>query len=171
MERVPPPIITNTLGYAKVRLLEALEEAEQSLRFLKEGFTRNSAQKAFMAWKAFISCLVAINIKRLPRDEKEEKWYLKTGFLAPTTGLNGISQRLEELGYVNMIPLTSLALKLHRYAYNGLYKGASDYYSRDEVKGDVRYLISAILRLSKEWASQLFDEEIQTQYEKVQKMV
>jgi Archaeal PaREP1/PaREP8 family. len=47
----------------------------------------------------------------MPRDDKEREWYMKAGFLAPTTGLKGISQRLEELGY-KVLDLTSTALTL-----------------------------------------------------------
>lgn len=171
MERAPPPIVTNTLGYAKVRLLEALEEAEQALRFLNEDFTRNGAQKAFMAWKAFVSCLVAINIKRLAKDEKEKEWYLKSGYTAPTTKLKVLSKRLEELGYSNLIPLTTIALALHQYSYNGLIEELTIYHSRQEVKDDIKYLVKALLELSREFTSQLFDDEIKAQLEKVQKLI
>jgi len=47
---------------------------------------------------------------------------MKAGFLAPTTGLKGISQRLEKLGY-KVLDLTSTALTFHRYSYNGPIQG------------------------------------------------
>ena len=77
----------------------------------------------------------------MPRDDKEREWYMKAGFLAPTTGLKGISQRLEELGY-KVLDLTSTALALHRYSYNGLYKGASDYATREEAIRDIQHVAS-----------------------------
>jgi len=110
-----PLIEKNKEGYTKVRLIECLQGVELSLLRLKEGFGRNSAGKVFMAWKAFISALVVLNLDRIYRDEKKKEWYFKTGFLASTTRLKGISQRLEDLGY-NVIDLTSTALALHRYA-------------------------------------------------------
>lgn len=150
MESKIPTIEKNKDGYIRVRLLECLQELELSLLMLKEGFSRNSAGKAFMAWKAFISALVVLNLDKMYRDEKEREWYYKTGFLAPTTGLKGISQRLEELGY-EVIDTTSTALMLHRYACNGLHKGASDYADRSEAVKDILHLINKIITLLREY--------------------
>ncbi len=167
MESKIPLIEKNKDGYIRVKLLECLQELELSLLMLRQGFSRNSASKAFMAWKALISALVVLNLDRMYRDEKEKEWYYKTGFLAPTTGLKGISQRLEELGY-NVIDITSTALMLHRYAYNGLYKGASDYSDRNEAKKDILHLVDSSLRLLKEYFKDRFDEELEGYYKKVQ---
>jgi hypothetical protein len=98
-------------AYIKVRIIESLQGLQLAVRLLKEGFSRNAASKVFMAWKAMISALVAANLEKMPRDDKEREWYMKAGFLAPTTGLKGISQRLEELGY-KVLDLTSTALTL-----------------------------------------------------------
>ncbi|BDB98193.1 MAG: PaREP1 family protein [Saccharolobus sp.] len=170
MESKIPLIEKNKEGYLKVRLIECLQELELSLLMLKEGFSRNSAGKVFMAWKAFISALVVLNLDRISRDEKEKEWYFKTGFLAPTTGLKGISQRLEELGY-NVIDLTSTALALHRYAYNGLYKGASDYFERIEAIKDILHLVKETLRLLKEYFKDRWSEELEERYKKVEEKV
>nr|WP_256202654.1 PaREP1 family protein [Sulfuracidifex tepidarius] len=62
------------------------------LKLLKEGFSRNSANKVFLSWKAFISALTVINLDKMPRDEKEKEWYYKTGFLAPTTAEGNLSE-------------------------------------------------------------------------------
>jgi hypothetical protein len=69
---------------------------------------------------------------------------MKTDFLAPTTGLKGISQRLEELGY-KVLDLTSTTLALHRYSYNGLYKGASDYATKEEAIKDTKHVARELL--------------------------
>jgi len=98
-------------AYIKVRIIESLQGLQLAVRLLKEGFSRNAASKAFMAWKAMINALVVANLEKMPRDDKEREWYMKAGFLAPTTGLKGISQRLEELGY-KVLDLTSTALAL-----------------------------------------------------------
>ena len=102
-----------------------------------------------MAWKAVASALVSLNLDKMPRDEKEREWYHKVGFLAPTTGLNGIARRLEELGYSEAVGINSLALKLHRYAYNGLYRGASDYADREDAVEDLKVLIAKLVNLLK----------------------
>ncbi|AEE94675.1 PaREP1 family protein [Acidianus hospitalis W1] len=48
--------------YASLRLLECLTEIRISLEMLKEGYSRNSAQKCFIAWKAFLSELASLNL-------------------------------------------------------------------------------------------------------------
>ncbi|WP_236752440.1 PaREP1 family protein [Acidianus sp. HS-5] len=167
MESKIPTVEKNKDGYIRVRLLECLQELELSLLMLKEGFSRNSAGKAFIAWKAFISALVALNLDKMYRDEKEKEWYYKTGFLAPIKGLKGISQRLEELGY-EVVDTTSTALTLHRYVYNGLYKGASDYADRDEAVNDILHLVNKTLALLKEYFKDRWNEEMEALYRKVE---
>ena len=146
MESKIPTIEKHRDAFIKIKILESLEELTLALKLLKEGFSRNSASKIFLSWKALISALTVMNLEKMPKDEKEKEWYYKTGFLAPKTGLKGISQRLEELGY-KVNHLTSTALALHRYAYNGLYKGASDYSDRDEAIRDVISLSQEIITL------------------------
>jgi len=131
-------------AYIKVRIIESLQELQLAVRLLREGFSRNAASKVFMAWKSMISALVVANLEKMPRDDKEREWYMKTDFLAPTTELKGISQRLEELGY-KVLDLTSTALTLHRYSYNGLYKGASDYATKEEAIKDTKHVARELL--------------------------
>ncbi|BCU69670.1 PaREP1 family protein [Stygiolobus caldivivus] len=138
------PQVKDLQGYINFRLEEAIVELNLAVELLKRGYSRNASQKAFMAWKAIISVLVSINLDKMPRNEKEKEWYTKAGFLAPTTGLNGIARRLEELGYKDVVGTNSLALKLHRYAYNGLYRGASDYADREDAIDDLKVLIKRI---------------------------
>ena len=143
------PKVEDLRDYVEFRLEEALAELNLAVELLKRGYSRNAAQKAFMAWKALASALVSLNLDRMPRDEEEREWYHKVGFLAPTTGLNGIARRLEELGYNEVVGINSLALKLHRYAYNGLYRGASDYADREDAVEDLKVLIAKLANLLK----------------------
>jgi len=138
------PQIKDLHNYINFKLEEAIVELNLATELLQRGYSRNASQKAFMAWKAVASVLVSINLDKMPKDEKEKKWYNKIGFLAPTTGLNGIARRLEEIGYNDLIGINSLALKLHRYAYNGIYRGASDYADRKDAIEDLKVLIEKI---------------------------
>ena len=163
MESKIPTIEKHRDAFIKIKIIESLEELTLALKLLKEGFSRNSASKIFLSWKALISALTVMNLEKMPKDEKEKEWYYKTGFLAPTTGLKGISQRLEELGY-KVNHLTSTALALHRYAYNGLYKGASDYSDRDEAIRDVISLSREIITLLRGYFKNYWDDEIENHY-------
>nr|WP_256202653.1 PaREP1 family protein [Sulfuracidifex tepidarius] len=81
----------------------------------------------------------------------------------PLQPLKGISQRLDELGY-KVNHLTSTALELHRYSYNGLYKGASDYADRSEAIRDILYLSKEIMRVVKDLFRDYWGEEIEEHY-------
>ncbi|MBB5254153.1 hypothetical protein [Sulfurisphaera ohwakuensis] len=54
---------------------------------------------------------------------------------------------MEELGYADIIGINSLALKLHVYAYNGIYKGASDYADRKDAIEDLKILIRKMIKM------------------------
>ncbi|QXJ29032.1 Crenarchaeal repeated sequence element [Saccharolobus shibatae B12] len=168
METKIPTIEKHRNAYIKIRVIESLDELALGLKLLKEGFSRNSANKIFLSWKALMSALTVMNLEKMPRNEKEKEWYYKTGFLAPTTGLKGISQRLEELGY-KVNHLTSTALELHRYAYNGLYKGASDYSDREEAIRDILQLAKDILTSVRELFKDYWDSEIEQHYKIAEK--
>jgi signal transduction histidine kinase len=164
MEGRIPTIERHRDAYIKIRIIESLQELQLAVRLLKEGFSRNAASKVFMAWKAMISALVVANLEKMPRDDKERE------FLAPTTGLKGISQRLEELGY-KVLDLTSTALALHRYSYNGLYRGASDYATREEAIRDIQHVAKELLRLIREYLSKYWDDEIEENYRAAEKLL
>jgi len=157
-------------AYIKVRIIESLQELQLAVRLLREGFSRNAASKVFMAWKAMISALVVANLEKMPRDDKEREWYMKADFLAPTTGLKGISQRLEELGY-KVLDLTSTTLALHRYSYDGLYRGASDYATREEAIRNIQHVAKELLRLVKEHLSKYWDDEIEENYRTAERLL
>ncbi|MCG2880212.1 MAG: PaREP1 family protein [Vulcanisaeta sp.] len=170
MEGRIPTIERHRDAYIKIMIIESLQELQLAVRLLKEGFSRNAASNVFMAWKAMISALVVANLEKMPRDDKEREWYIKTGFLAPTTGLKGISQRLEELGY-KVLDLTSTVLALHRYSYNGLYRGASDYATREEAIRDIQHVAKELLRLIREYLSKYWDDEIEENYRAAEKLL
>ncbi|WP_231136418.1 PaREP1 family protein [Acidianus ambivalens] len=72
--------------YGKLRMDESIDEALISLELLKQGKLRNSASKASMAFKVFLSGLVSINNSTFSSllDEKERKFFYKIGFTAPS---------------------------------------------------------------------------------------
>ncbi len=142
------PQVKDLKNYVNFRLEEAVIELNLAIELLERGgYSRNASQKAFMAWKAIVSAIVSLNMDRMPKNDREREWYRKAGFLAPTTGLNVIARRLEELGYREAVGINSLALKLHRYAYNGLYHGASDYIDRKDAIEDLLVLIKKLTQL------------------------
>nr|WP_286188873.1 hypothetical protein [Sulfolobus sp. S-194] len=65
--------------------------------------------------------------------------------------------------------LTSTALELHRYAYIGLYKGASDYSDREEAIRDILQLAKDILTNVRELFKDYWDEEIEQHYKIAEK--
>ena len=81
------PKVEDLRDYVEFRLEEALAELNLAVELLKRGYSRNAAQKAFMAWKALASALVSLNLDKMPRDERE--WYRKVGFLAPLLASTG----------------------------------------------------------------------------------
>ena len=171
MERKIPAIEKHREGYIKIRVIESLQEIALAMKMLREGFSRNAAQKVFMAWKAMISALTAMNLDRLPRNEDERKWYYKSGYLVPTKSLKGISARLEELGYsgYGLSQRSTVALALHNYAYNDLLDGAGVYPSREDAVNDVIGLSRDMLALIKELFKAYWDDEIEAYYETAKK--
>jgi len=124
-------------------------ELRIALEMLKEGYTRNSAQKVFMAWKAIISALVSLNLDKLGKNEKEKELYKKSGFSAPTTKLKLISNDLEKIGYDKISFITNTALLLHSYAYNGIYEGLTP--SKKDTVMDILSFTHFILDNSKNY--------------------
>jgi hypothetical protein len=49
----------DTTQYTKLRLEEAMQEAELALKFLDQGLHRNASGKVFQAWKAVVSAAAA----------------------------------------------------------------------------------------------------------------
>ena len=93
MESQLPKFLKDPKKYSELRLLEAVEELYLGVKMLKEGYSRNAANKLFLSWKALLSSLVASNFdkvvgKKLREGKVEEaEWYRRVGYTAPTTGL------------------------------------------------------------------------------------
>lgn len=162
-----PEIERHKSGYVKIRVTESLQEITLALKMLREGFTRNAAQRAFIAWKAMVSALTVMNLDRLPRDEEERKWYHRVGYKAPKAGLRWLADRLEDIGYQDykLTHITSTALALHRYAYHGLAEGESDYISKEDVMSSIMRLARDMLPMVVKLFKNYWDEGLEVYYE------
>ena len=109
----------------KARLREATAELELAEKFLNDGLIRNAAGKAFQAWKSYMSYLAIRNkdlfnfggYKRVNRNVRVSRndWVLA---VMPTNMLMEVAGKLA--GRVpNVVELTSTALLIHEYQYNG----------------------------------------------------
>ena len=146
MESQLPKFFKEPDKYSRLRLLEALQELYLSVEMLKEGYSRNSASKLFLSWKALLSSIVVANFNKIMEmkkgKEEEIKWYIRR-YSAPTTGLIGISRDLEDLGFKGLVNLTTAMLGVHKYAYNGLDEDISPFHSRREAIISIKELIKA----------------------------
>ena len=146
--------------YVEIRLAEAEQEAELALRFLEEGLTRNAAGKAFQAWKALLAALAALErdlierripgtaVDRLGRRRRRSDMVIA---LMPTSRMRTVAEALvERLGW-EVLYLTTLALDLHEYQYNGVDPEgvASRYQSDEDAERDARHLAEKV----REWVA------------------
>ena len=148
LEKPLPKPSENLEGYASARALEAIVEARLALRFLREGFTRNAAGKAFLAWRALTAALLALCLDEIrpSLNSDEERWLRTTGLLrVPTSKIKRLSELLE-----TCIPdysfYTSTALELHDYEYHGPDPdmAVSKYRDRLEAARDTVRLLSKL---------------------------
>ena len=150
LERPLPRPDRDPLGYASARILEAVIEAVLALEFLERGFTRNAAGKAFVAWRALVAGLLALERERLLgilRGE-ERRWLLEKGVpRVPSSWLKPLSMLLERIGYTGLHGYTSVALDLHDYQYHGPDPdmALSRYRGRREAAADVVYLLGRLV--------------------------
>jgi len=137
--------------YVKLRLEEALWEAELALKFLEQGLHRNAAGKAFQAWKALLAAVAAQHreaiAKRYAGAVKDKTGKLRSRAdiviaLMPTTRVREVASDLEEVYGRELIHLTDIALNLHEFQYNGLDPEGvvSRYTNLEDVEKDVKYL-------------------------------
>jgi len=143
---------TNHLSqYVKIRLEEALREAELALKFLEQGLHRNAAGKAFQAWKALLAAVAAQHreaiAKRYVGAVRDKTGKLRSRAdmviaLMPTTEMREVASALEEVYGRELIHLTDIALNLHEFQYNGLDPEGvvSRYINLEDVEKDVKYL-------------------------------
>ncbi len=148
---------------ARLKLKEALIESKLALEYLDKGIVRNAAGKAFQAWKALISALIALNFDRLSKglSEEQKEWLKEKGILAPTSKLIPLSLMLEEKADLDGIThATSTALDLHDYQYNGPDPDLifSKYTEPESAKESAKLLIKTSLEYVEKYKD-LLDEE------------
>jgi hypothetical protein len=156
-----PPWL-DTSQYIKLRLEEAVQEAELALKFLDQGLHRNASGKVFQAWKAMISAAAAKNRELIARHytgmvrDRTGKVRSRADLiiaLMPTTRLREVASMLEEVYGKELIHLTDMALNLHEFQYNGLDPEGivSRYTNLNDVEKDVKYLAEKTI----EWVKRL----------------
>jgi hypothetical protein len=156
-----PPWL-DTSQYIKLRLEEAVQEAELALKFLDQGLHRNASGKVFQAWKAMISAAAAKNRELIARHytgvvrDRTGKVRSRADLiiaLMPTTRLKEVASMLEEVYGRELIHLTDMALNLHEFQYNGLDPEGivSRYTNLNNVEKDVKYLAEKTI----EWVKRL----------------
>ncbi|MEM0277326.1 PaREP1 family protein [Pyrobaculum sp.] len=138
-------------GYIRLRIGEAVAEAELALKFLEQGLHRNATGKAFQAWKALLVAAVAkhkpLVERRFPGVVRDKTRRARSRAdmivaLMPTGKLREIAGLLVEVYGWEILYLTSLALDLHDFQYNGLDAdgAASRYADLRDVERDIRHL-------------------------------
>jgi len=156
-----PPWL-DTSQYIKLRLEEAVQEAELALKFLDQGLHRNASGKVFQAWKAMISAAAAKNRELIARHytgvvrDRTGKVRSRADLiiaLMPTTRLREVASMLEEVYGKELIHLTDIALNLHEFQYNGLDPEdiVSRYTNLNDVEKDIKYLAEKTI----EWVKRL----------------
>jgi hypothetical protein len=156
-----PPWL-DTSQYIKLRLEEALQEAELALKFLDQGLHRNASGKVFQAWKAMISAAAAKNRELIARHYtgvvKDRTGRVRSRAdiiiaLMPTIRLREVTSMLEEVYGKELIHLTDIALNLHEFQYNGLDPEdiVSRYTNLNDVEKDIKYLAEKTI----EWVKRL----------------
>ena len=156
-----PPWL-DTSQYIKLRLEEAVQEAELALKFLDQGLHRNASGKVFQAWKAMISAAAAKNRELIARHYtgvvKDRTGRVRSRAdiiiaLMPTIRLREVASMLEEVYGRELIHLTDIALNLHEFQYNGLDPEGivSRYTNLNDVEKDVKYLAEKTI----EWVKRL----------------
>ncbi|MDT7903456.1 MAG: PaREP1 family protein [Caldivirga sp.] len=156
-----PPWL-DTSQYIKLRLEEAVQEAELALKFLDQGLHRNASGKVFQAWKAMISAAAAKNRELIARHYtgvvKDRTGRVRSRAdiiiaLMPTIRLREVASMLEEVYGRELIHLTDIALNLHEFQYNGLDPESivSRYTNLNDVEKDIKYLVEKTI----EWVKRL----------------
>ena len=131
--------------YGILRIDESVDEALISLELLRQGKLRNSAGKAFLAFKAFLSGIISVNHSSFSSalQEKERKFFYKVGFTAPMNRIVYYSSLLEK-DYPGISDLAKQAMALHVFSYLGYDKAGE--YSPATSEGDARKWITDFIR-------------------------
>ncbi|AET32814.1 PaREP1 [Pyrobaculum ferrireducens] len=121
-----------------------------ALEFLRRGLVRNTAGKAFQAWRALMAALLRLELDKLKSVAKteEERWLEAVAVpRVPTGRMKALSQMLEEVGHARIALGTALALNLHDYQYHGPDPdmALSKYRTRGEAARDVVLLLRELV--------------------------
>jgi hypothetical protein len=111
---------------AELRLQESLRELDLAEAFLRDDLIRYAAGKVFQAWKSLMSYLAVQNIDLLENKYKGIKRIRKRSIplhewvaaIMPTNRMTEVATILSQK-ISGVVELTSLALQLHEYQYNG----------------------------------------------------
>ena len=152
LERPLPRPDQDPLGYASAHVLEALLEGILALGFPERGYTRSAAGKAFVAWRALVAGLLALERERLLGMLRggERRWLLERGIpRAPSSRPKPLSL-LERAGYTGLHGYTPVALDLHDYQYHGPDPDTalSRYRGRGEAAADTVYLPDRLVEVA-----------------------
>ncbi|UXD21397.1 hypothetical protein IPA_03850 [Ignicoccus pacificus DSM 13166] len=139
----------NDQEFLERKAIDVVYEMLKAKELLEKGDTRNAAGKAFQAWKDLLSCLVYLNLDKLAKDEKEKEWYLKKGIIVPTTKMQPLALKLEELGFKGISSWSDKALLLHNYQYNG--PDPDNYYGGIVSEEVAKEYVKLLLKATKEY--------------------
>ena len=156
--------------YVEARVIESLTDLLLSITLWREGYTRNSAGKAFSAVKALMSALIVVNedkLVKLARDKDQREWIEKKAHTVPTHSMYSLAQMLKRIG-IDLVNLVNLAFDLHEYQYNGFEPGFSKYSNKEDVLTD---LIAVIAETKKAVHTYFPEYEVKELSEKVDKLL
>ena len=156
--------------YVEARVIESLTDLLLSITLWREGYTRNSAGKAFSAVKALMNALIVVNedkLVKLAKDEEQREWIEKKAHTVPTHSMYSLAQMLKKIG-IDVVNLVNLAFDLHEYQYNGFEPGFSKYSNKEDVLTD---LIAVITETKKTVHTYFPEYEVKELSEKVDKLL
>ncbi|BES82808.1 PaREP1 family protein [Pyrodictium abyssi] len=153
LEKPLPKPEKNLVGYASARVLEALLEGILALEFLKQGYTRSAAGKAFQAWRALTAAILALEKEKLEKhmERNEQRRWLEEVAIprVPSSKLKPLSRLVEKSGYSYFSLYTDRALDLHDYQLHGPDPSGelSKYPSESDAVEDILSLLQELLRI------------------------
>ena len=156
-------------NYVEARVIEALDDLYLALLLWKDGRTRIAAGEAFSAVKALLSALVVVNeekLVRLARDEKEREWIEKRAHTVPTHSMYAVARMLKGVG-IDLTDLTTYAVDLHDYQYNGFEPGFSKYSRREDVLADLIRVVRETLDAVNKYFPKYAPKELADKVEKL----
>jgi hypothetical protein len=163
-------------GYIEARLLETLGGARLALEYLERGFTRDAAEMAFHAWKAFMAALLRLELEKLKaivKTEEERRWLESRAVpRVPTTKMKELGRLLEEAGHYGISAWTDKALDLHDYQHHGPDPdmALSKYTTREPAAADVLLLLKEFARRVETLRSRVkWTEELEKALEEVRR--